>query len=396
MELLLLEILRIVSLTVAVLMIPFEIPGWEGVLLLFYTLGVCFLFLWRRWRKRPVNLWMVVLLLLPLSASITVERTYFYLIFTGVVYLYFDVRLGILDPQDLSQRFKISYGLLLFSGVVAVLAEGIRWILLRNLSFLLLYFFSTILLSASMRHKEAGVDPKRSRSKMVLYLFVSLFAAVLLGSGEARRLGISALQQLGSLMLTLLSYLLYPIAFVFYGIFSGLRRFFRPPDFENLPGADPGEGFQEEYSALSREVRDLPMLKTVLSVLLLVAALYLLYRFFRRKGEKPKEGLAYIEEREYLKDRKARRKRIKKEEEPEEAYEKLRYRYRTYLAALRNQMEIRPSDTAADISDRAKKITGQQHERIRDAYQEARYGAQEVTEERVREFMTFMEETKDE
>ena len=184
MELFLLELLRVFSLAISILMIPFEVDPWEGFLILFYSLGISSLFLWKKWRKKPWNLLLVpVLFLFPLLLAFSAERVYFSIAYAGILYVYYDVRLGILDPKDLSQRFKISYGLLLFFGAAASMAEGVRWILLKNLPFLLLYFFSTILLSVAVRHQEAGIDPKKSRNRILLYLLVSILVSAVLGNG---------------------------------------------------------------------------------------------------------------------------------------------------------------------------------------------------------------------
>lgn len=397
MALLLLELLRVFSLTMSILMIPFEVDPWEGFLILFYSLGISSLFLWRKWRKRPWNLLLVPLfLLLPLLLASTAERVYFAILYTGVLYVYFDVRLGILDPKDLSQRFKISYGLLLFLGVTASMTEGVRWILLKNLPFLLLYFFSTILLSVALRHQEAGIAPKKSRNRILLYLLVSILFSAVLGTEEARDLFYTLLQQVGFVLLSLLSYIVYPFAFVFYALFSRLKGFFRPPQFDDSQGAELGEGFQEEFSSFVENAREYPALRTLLSLLLILSFLYLLYRFLRKRGEKPVEGLEYTEQRESLREHKAQRRKAVREKEPDGLYEKLRYRYRNYLWKLRKEMEIHLYDTAEEIAQRAEEVSSKEHVKIRKIYQEVRYGERTVTIELLNDFSKYLEDSQNE
>ncbi|SFN86647.1 hypothetical protein [Proteiniclasticum ruminis] len=397
MALLLLELLRVFSLTISILMIPFEVDPWEGFFILFYAVGISSLFLWRKWRKRPWNLLLIPLLFVfPLLLAFTTERAYFSIAYTGVLYVYYDVRLGILDPKDLSQRFKISYGLLLFLGVTASMAEEVRWILLKNLPFLLLYFFSTILLSVALRHQEAGIDPKKSRNRILLYLLVSILLSAVLGTEEARNLFYTFLQQVGFVLVSLLSYIVYPFAFAFYALFSRLKGFFRPPQFDDSQGAELGEDFQEEFSSFVENAREYPVLRTLLSLLLILAFLYLLYRFLRKKGEKPVEGLEYIEQRESLKEHKVQRRKTVREKEPDGLYEKLRYRYRTYLLKLRKEMEIHLYDTAEDVAVRAEEVSSKEHVKIRKIYQEVRYGERIVTRDLLDDFSSYLEDNHNE
>lgn len=397
MELLLLELLRVFSLAISILMIPFEVDPWEGFLILFYSLGISSLFLWKKWRKKPWNLLLVpVLFLFPLLLAFSAERVYFSIAYAGILYVYYDVRLGILDPKDLSQRFKISYGLLLFFGAAASMAEGVRWILLKNLPFLLLYFFSTILLSVAVRHQEAGIDPKKSRNRILLYLLVSILVSAVLGTEESRNLFYTLTQEVGLGLLTLLSYLVYPFAFVFYAMFSRLKGFFRPPQFDDSQGAELGEDFQEEFSSFVGNAREYPILRTLLTLLLILVFLYLLYRFLRERGEEPVEGLEYLEQRESLKNHKTQRRKAFRGKEPEGLYEKLRYRYRAYLLRLRKKMEIRPYDTAEDVAVRAKEVSSKEHMKIRKMYQEVRYGERTVTKDLLNDFSKYVEENQNE
>lgn len=179
MELLLLELFSILSLTMAILMIPFEVTPLEGILLLVFFMAVLWVFAKKGVRKKPWSLLLLPLFFLPLTMTYSMERLYFTLAFTGIMYVYYDGKLGELDPMDLALRFKVSYGLLLLFAGVSFLAEGLRWILYRNLPFLLLFFFSTIILSTSLRHQQAGIDPRKSRQKILVYLLMaSIFSLV--------------------------------------------------------------------------------------------------------------------------------------------------------------------------------------------------------------------------
>lgn len=393
MELLLLELLRVLSLTLSILMIPFEVGPWEGLLILLYTMVVLSLFLWKKIRKKPYSLALIPLVAgMPLMSFFTKERVYFSLLYSGILFVYYEVRLGILDPKDLSQRFKVSYGLLLLFGLAAASSSGIRWILLQNLPFLLFYFFTTILLSASLRHKEAGIDPKKSRVKIVRYLLISIVGAVFLGTVEVRTFILEASQKIGELILILVFYIVYPVA---YAVFYLIKKFYRAPDLTGAGAVPVGEGLQEEFGEALGKAREHPALTTILSLLLIIAFIYLIYRFLRKKGEKEVEGLEYIEERQSLKGEKPRKKRIK-EKEPQEIYEKFRFRYKRYLMALKKQMEIRASDTARDVAVRAQNISSKNHNRIMKDYQEVRYGEKAVTDEVLETFSRYLEEDHNE
>lgn len=394
MELLLLELFSILSLTMAILMIPFEVTPLEGILLLVFYMAVLWVFAKKGVRKKPWSLLLLPLFFLPLTMTYSMERLYFTLAFTGIMYVYYDGKLGELDPMDLALRFKVSYGLLLLFAGVSFLAEGLRWILYRNLPFLLLFFFSTIILSTSLRHQQAGIDPRKSRQKILVYLLMASIFSLVFGLEGLRGGFLSFMGIMGNWIFQGLYYVIYPVAYGVFYVLTRLGRFYGLGQFQGGQGGEP-EDFTEDLEYTMHELRDHPVLNALMSFGVLVLVLYLLYRFFKGRKEKVVSGLAYEEEREFLKEKKRPRLLRRKEKIPKELRERMRYYYRQYLRSLKKELPISSSWTSEEIAKEASRKEPQEHSAIRSRYVAVRYGQEEVHEPMVEDFRRWVKEVED-
>jgi hypothetical protein len=146
-------------------------------------------------------------------------------------------------------------------------------------------------------------------------------------------------------------------------------------------GEEPLEEFVEEY------VADTGVADTILGILLLAAVLYILYRLFAKTGSRIKyEGLDYIEEREYIKTRRPKKKRTPRDKFPAELGEQIRFYYRRFLDKLaRNKVEILKSDTSLEVNEKAEAVFSAGTDRIRSLYIASRYGEKPADKETVAE-----------
>lgn len=131
---------------------------------------------------------------------------------------------------------------------------------------------------------------------------------------------------------------------------------------------------------------DFTIIINIIMFLLVVAAIYAIYKVIVKTGAKQYKTAEFIEEREYIKNPKRKRKLFKRDKLPSELKGQIRYYYRKYLEKLiRENIDIRKSDTTLDIQTKAEEVYLDINEKIRQIYIESRYGQKKVDREKVEE-----------
>ena len=173
MEMLILELISIITLTFSVLTVLFEIRQLKGILLFLYIVLIFSFYLWKSIKGKYATAGMMVLMALPWILERTQENAFFTILYTVIFTLYYSRKLGTLYQEDLSLRFRITYALLFIVALLGTVNSFIGRLVITALPFMLLYFFSTIILTTSLRHRQAGLDAKKTRRNIMLYLTIT-------------------------------------------------------------------------------------------------------------------------------------------------------------------------------------------------------------------------------
>ena len=217
----LLELFSIVTLTFSVLIVLFEVPQIKGVILLVYVMTVSALFLLKKVEGRFGELFMGALFFLPYFTKMTQENAYFTVIYTVIFTLYFYRKMGTLYPEDLSLRLKISYVFMILGALLGIWRESWREMILAALPFMLLYFFVTIILTTSIRHRQAGLEKNRNRRNILFYLGLTSVLSLAASIEEFRNVFLMGFRSFSGVFSDIFFKALYLIAtvvFFFYEI----------------------------------------------------------------------------------------------------------------------------------------------------------------------------------
>lgn len=385
-SLVLLELLSVIALIFSVLLIFVEAAAWPVVAQLFaWSLGVSlFNYYARSWGK--VFRLSGILLLLPLFFLTDMEARIFIIIAALSLILYLERSLHRGSHDDYVDNFRrmtiIVYPIAFF---IRFAGGEMGRAVNRATPFIFLYFLAAILLIRLVRHVEAGMQARRLRSTNLGYL---LFVALFLSFASVPQVR----QMFGSLALQSLALLLLPVRLVLWllgwvlAMFSGwiLKRPIAELEIPQMPDF----GLEDEFTL--PQVGEQPVivavvlavLKVVVGLLLIAAAVFIIYRLLVRVGQKGYQGLDYIEEREYLgiAGQKRRRRFLRRERLPEQPAEQVRYYYRRFLQLLvTRNVDLANSDTSWEIQKKAEPLFPEGPQQMRQIYVASRYGEKEVS-----------------
>lgn len=393
LSLILWELLSVTALLYSLLLIYLEFAPLEIMALLFiWTVAVCLFYYYsRNWSK--VFRASALLLLLPLFSYNNGMALLFISITAPLLVLYLEKSLQQGTGQDYIDNFK---------KVIAIYPAAffIRWALpdlpeaiARTTPFIFIYFLASIILIRSIRHVDAGMDRRRLRSTNACYL--AFMATVFLLTSIARVRNLLGLTAKGAVSLLFLpvQVLLNLLGWLMETL--GLWVTINPPQIHELPVLPGGTGGLGETSPVPDTVPEaiiplnVEMLKQVLLGLLIVGAVFMLYKLVIRAGQQGYRGLDYVEEREYLQRSKQKRgwNRIfgLRDRLPQQPAEQVRYYYRRFLEKLAGQkLKLDESQTSLEIQDMAEGMFAQGPKEIRAIYIDSRYGEKVADEADVR------------
>lgn len=386
-SLLLLELLSVTALLYSILLIFIEFASLGIVALLFaWAIGVGLLYHYLGKRAKIFRL-VGLLLFLPLY-FLRDGGAVAFIIITGASLLFYLERFfhrG--SHDDFVDNFRKM-------AAVYPLAFFLRWSLPdmgdainRAAPFIFIYFLASIMLIRSIRHVEAGMDLRRLQSTNAGYLVFITSLLVVMSLQEVRQLVGLAARRVLELVLLPLRLLLWGLGWIMAmlsGMFTGI-----PFEWEFPEMPDMGAGESLEYVSEAARwpflTALLAVLKFVLLALLIAGAAFFLYKLLVRAGQGSYKGLDYVEEREYLKIERPKRRRFHgREKFPSQPGEQVRYYYRRFLAKLAAQkIELTKSDTTKEIKEKAEHVFPHGPEPIRSIYIASRYGEKLIDDNQV-------------
>lgn len=390
MEMLILELISIITLTFSVLTVLFEINQLKAILLFIYIVLIFSFYLWKNLKGKYAAAVMMVLMAFPWILERTQENAFFTILYTLVFTLYYHRMLGALYPEDLSLRFRITYALLFIVALLGTVNSFIGRLVVTALPFMLLYFFSTIILTTSLRHRQAGLDENKTRRNILLYLSITSVLSVVASIVELRDAFLGTLKLVYGGILGLLYYVVYPIAYVGFWIFNKVLGLVN-----RLPAGEEQEeqameSFTDAFQESVGEISSTPYLSAIIPFILLLVIVFLIVRFMRgRKGHKIQE-LPFEEVREFILDERDKGRKKHRERLPEDPKGQIRYFYRKYLREIEKHTKIEKSDTALIVEEKGKEYFRKSSE-IRDMYTSLRYTENKADGKMVESFKEYVE-----
>ena len=393
LEMMLLELFSIVTLTFSVLIVLFEVPQVKGVILLVYVMAVSALFLWKKVEGRFGALFMGTLFFLPYFTEVSQENAFFTVIYSVIFTLYFYRKMGTLYPEDLSLRLKISYVFMILGALLGIWKESWRGMILAALPFMLLYFFVTIILTTSLRHRQAGLDENRNRRNILFYLGLTSILSLAASIEEFRNIFLMGFRSFSGIFSDIFFKAVYLIATVVFFFYEKVINFIRNlPKNQDPENAVPPEGIGESFEETVAEIQSSPLMENLFSILLILIIIYVLVKFIRGRRGKRKEELPFEEVREFIVNEKDSGRRKRRERFPAEHREQIRYYYRLYLLKLSKKVKLEKYDTSLTVRDKGERVH-EHNEEIRKIYAEHRYTDRSADESLVRKLKEYVEKS---
>lgn len=393
LEMMLLELFSIVTLTFSVLIVLFEVPQVKGVILLVYVMAVSALFLWKKVEGRFGALFMGTLFFLPYFTEVSQENAFFTVIYSVIFTLYFYRKMGTLYPEDLSLRLKISYVFMILGALLGIWRESWRGMILAALPFMLLYFFVTIILTTSIRHRQAGLDENRNRRNILFYLGLTSILSLAASVEEFRNIFLMGFRSFSGIFSDIFFKAVYLIATVVFFFYEKVINFIKNlPKNQDPENAVPPEGIGESFEETVAEIQSSPLMENLFSILLILIIIYVLVKFIRGRRGKRNEELPFEEVREFIINEKDSGRRKRRERFPTEHREQIRYYYRLYLLKLSKKVKLEKYDTSLTVRDKGERVH-EHNEEIRKIYAEHRYTDRSADESVVRKLKEYVEKS---
>lgn len=392
MEIIILELLSVISLIFSGLSLVFSFSGWKLPLLFSYVFGVTLIFSWKKPKKFSIGLF-PMFLSLPFFIQMTWENGLITGIYTLTLFYYHNKVLGRRNLDDLMVQFKVVYIAMLGATFFGLLISRFYPIVEVSLPFMLLYFFSTIILSASIRHKEARLDPKKNRQKLIFYLGISAGVSLLIGVSQVREAFAMLLSLISDLIQQIIFFILYPLIYGVSWVITKAMGIISIPLNMEYEEEEVLGGIEEGVTQTASKVRESPIVEVVLIIGVIALTLFLVYRYIKAMRERTALKLPYEEQREFILEDTLVIKRKKRDKLPLDPNGQVRYYYRQYLRGLNQKTLLKKQDTSFSIQEKARDFYGK-NEEIRKLYMKYRY-TEEVANDKIVEKMKKWSQEKE-
>lgn len=259
--------------------------------------------------------------------------------------------------------------------------------------FLIIYFTTSVLLIRTIRHMDSRMDRKKIKKANVRYMLMIFAASVLVAVDQVRDFVVSLVRKLPYLVIYPVYWLSQLVGYIFEFL-SQLSS--KKGGSVEWQWPFPEETVQEQLEEVIEDnivYLDLSLIETILGILMLAALIYLVYRIVAKTGDRLVGEMDYVEDREYIKEPKQKKKKRVRDNYPPGLTDQIRFYYRRYLDKLTGKkVEVLRSDTSLEINDKAQAVFPAGTERIRGIYIESRYGEKPVDQESVQEMERLCKE----
>ena len=382
MQLMILEVLSFASFYLMILLVFFQVEGVWSIPIYLYS-ALVLLFFQGKCKKRnwKNTVLLGVSLSLPMFLYFTLERVLFTLLFAiGCIY-YYEKFMGRLEMEERAGRFKVHYSIMTVLVFAGILVKPVQEKMLSILPFMMLYLFSEILLSVTLRQSAYGTTSKKNNRRIYVFLILAMVLSLIISVEGIRIQLLYVVSIIFGLLQKALFFLLYPLLYVGLWIFTAsgrrLMEVFSDSYVEQeIPGASPGIGEEIKMAQNS------DLWGFVLGAGLLVVIMVIGYFVYKKRRVDNYSRRPLNEKREYLISKETLFNRKKRDRFPSGYNDQIRYYYRKYLRKIKKNRMLEVSDTSQSISLKGDGVTLNNDE-IRDLYIQFRYGGESADKDSV-------------
>lgn len=381
-EIIVLEIISVVSFIYSLLVIPMPFGSMTQVFVVFLWTILASMVFALSYKKSKIYWISGLLLLMPLIFYNTKTSICFILMTSILIVAYIAKSLGQGNHDEYVRQLKQSYKIYAIIAFLGLISEGPSRFFSYSAGFIIIYLFTTVILIRTIRHIESGMDRSKIRKLNAKYLGIISIVSSIVALDEFRNFIFSIIWQVYIFTATIIAKILsYPIAFMA----MLLGKFFLvifPKIAEESSILDGIVQNEEEIKKVGEITRDFPLLNMIIRLVFAALVLYIIYKFIVKTGNRNYTGVEYTEEREYVKSEDKKRKA--REKFPKDLREQIRYYYRRYLEKLeKNKIELKKSDTTLEINEKAEKIIREDINGVRSIYIDSRYSDKKIDESMV-------------
>lgn len=312
--------------------------------------------------------------------------------------------------------YKVEYNMFLieFRNIIRVIIGTALFALLTfsikifeevSVIYILVYLISSVFLLRSLRYIKYHCYDKKARKSSIIVLSISLIISTAF-SMEFVRDTILGILKKG--YLSIVDKLAEFILWIFYPIIYGIEKLVlflqgkmaKVNQSKQIVDANDLKLRTKNITGKSiiEIVLGSKIFMTIINIVIVLAALYILFRVIKKVGEKSREREYYIEEREFIiEDGKSNvLKRLSQIIKPKNNVDKMRQNYIRFLKLCREKgIIIQNSHTTMDINKNAESIFDRSVlSYIRNVYIDARYGNRNLDDKTLKQFIKSINDIK--
>lgn len=387
-EIMLVEIISIVSYIYSLLMLFIHIaPINQTILIFIWTVIVSLIFALNHQKSKIYEV-SIILLLGPLIFYNNGMAFFFTIVTTSIIYLYIKTSLLRGSYHSYSNKIKKSYLIYLAAGYLRIALIESPGFVSYAFPFIIIYILTSIVLLRSIRHLDSGLESSKIKRTNRIYLVTMIVTFSIVRIDGLRGFLKSAFDKLMDLVVKII-YLPIQILSLLIQKFmdslgdnkkmlEGLDNILLAPEREAILPEELEELAEKVARTNSQVYRNIGIFFFTLILI------YIIYKLLVKTENKKYESLEYTEEREYIKRNEEKKRFLFRERYPSEFKDQIRYYYRKYLNKLdKGGVEILKSDTSSSVNEKAEESFPEEISEIREIYIESRYGEKEVKEKTV-------------
>ena len=390
-QIILLEMITIISLLFSLLLLYVSFaPAYEMLLLFAWMIAASMVFVISSNKFRIFDL-TILLLLVPLYFFESLVAVAFILVTPIVVYLYAKSSLLRGSRVDYVQNLKKAFMIFIAAVLIKTfLDEELTGSIAYAVPYLIAYLLASVILIRSIRHIDSGMDPKTINKANAHYIAIMSIVAALATLEDLRAFFLS----LAVNFYRIFGYGIVTVITAIVGLFNDTSEYTGDEEIASDPVLDLPSGQRPEDIVGEEQLfLDLSWLEIIVTVILVLAIGYMLFRAISKGGRKIYGALEFTEEREFIIGTKKNRKFFAFDRYPSEMQNQIRYYYRKYLAKLsKKQVEISKSDTSLEVNQKAEGFFAGGIDKIRSIYIDSRYGNKDVNENTVQKIKDLYRE----
>ncbi len=334
-----------------------------------------------------------ILLILPFFLEMTWGNSLIILLYSLTLFYYHSKILGRVYLDDLIAQFKIAYIVMFITAFLGLVVTRISAPVIRSLPFMLIYFFTTIMLSSAIRHKAVGIDPRKNRQKLGFYLTLAIIFSLVIGVSQVRAALLKLLSVVAEGLQDVLFFMIYPVIYGISWVFTRVINLISVPLNMEYEEEEVLGQIEEGVTQTAKRVKESPVVEIILIIAVASLVIFLAYRYIKAMAKKKESKLPYVEHRDFIMESARRKKKKLKDKLPSEANGQFRYYYRQYLRKVDQKIPLSKSDTSLSVREKSKseiKI----NEEIRELYIKYRYTEKLIDLEIVEKMKNLTQDNK--